>query len=93
MADKSPRKVASKKPGKTIKDKRREKKEKQQAQKASASDAPGPPRCKVRRTAASGYQCLRPQVQLGMSQPIFRRSTTNTSVSFGAMPAPGDRAP
>ncbi len=31
MADKSPRKVASKKPGKTIKDKRREKKEKQQA--------------------------------------------------------------
>jgi hypothetical protein len=33
MADKSPRKVASKKPGKTIKDKRREKKEKQQAQK------------------------------------------------------------
>jgi hypothetical protein len=33
MAEKSPRKVASKKPGKTIKDKRREKKEKQQAQK------------------------------------------------------------
>ena len=93
MADKSPRKVASKKPGKTIKESAGRRKKSSRPKKASASDVPGPPRCKVRRTAASGYQCLRPQVQLGMSQPIFRRSTTNTSVSFGAMPAPGDRAP
>lgn len=33
MADKSPRKVAAKKPGKTVKEKRRDKKDKQQARK------------------------------------------------------------
>jgi hypothetical protein len=33
MADKSPRKVAAKKPGKTIKEKRRDKKDKQQVRK------------------------------------------------------------
>jgi len=34
VADKSPRKVASKKPGKTVKEKRKEKKEKQQGRKS-----------------------------------------------------------
>jgi hypothetical protein len=29
----------------------------------------------------------------GEVQPTFNRSTTNTSVSFGAMPAPGDEEP
>jgi hypothetical protein len=36
MADKSPRKVASKKSGKTLKEKRKDKKEKQQGRKGLA---------------------------------------------------------
>lgn len=36
MADKSPRKVASKKSGKTLKEKRKDKKEKQQVRKGLA---------------------------------------------------------